>query len=359
MREFGHTAATVGTVLVSILLVTQVARLLGQAAGGALAPDAVLAMLGFGALYYFPIILSLTLFVAVLLTLNRCYRDSEMIVWFSAGVSLTRFIVPVLKFSAPFAVVVAILSLFIAPWAEQRSNEFESKLESRDEVSQITPGVFVESKHADRVFFVDALSMEKGVISNVFVQSLQDHKLGIMVAERAHQANGDNGDRFIVLVKGRRYEGTPGTPEYKLADFETYAMRIEPREANRREPSAKALTLTQIVADPTPINIAELHWRIGLPISLLVLAVLAIPLSYANPRAGRSAHLVMALLIYMIYNNLLSIAQAWVVQGKLAPAVGLWPVHALLAAILVLFYSKRLLVLSPRRLWKRLQGETR
>ena len=356
VREFSQSAAAVGSVLVAILLTTQVIRLLGMAAGGTLAPEAVLAMLGFGALNYLPVVLSLTLFISVLLTLSRCYRDSEMVVWFGAGVGLRSFIRPALYFAAPLSLMVAVLSLFLSPWAVQKSMEYQYRLDNRDDVAKLTPGVFMESKHAERVFFIDALSDEKDMISNVFVQSLQDQKLGVMVAQKGYQETQANGDRFLVLLNGRRYEGTPGAADYRLADFERYALRIEQRESKENIPSPKALTLRQLTQDATPINLAELHWRIGLPVSVLVLALLAIPLSYVNPRAGRSANLVLAILVYMVYSNLMSIAQAWVAQGKLSPLVGLWPVHGLLLLVLVLLFYRRLLVFSPLRLWRRLRS---
>lgn len=341
IREFTHTGMLVGAVLTAILLVTQVVRLLGLAAGGSLAPDTVLAMLGFGAINYLSIALSLTLFVSVLFTMSRCYSDSEMVVWFSTGVGMFDFVRPVMYFALPFAAIVAVLSLYLSPWSIRKAAEFQARVESRSEISQLTPGVFVESKRADRVFFVDALSGDDRTISNVFVQSLQHQKLGVMVASSGHQEIAANGDRFLVLEKGRRYEGTPGRADYKIVDFDSYAMRIESRESRAGEATPKSLELSKLLAQPSPENMGELHWRIGLPVSVVTLALLAIPLGYVNPRAGRSANVVMAILVYTLYNNLMSIAQAWVVQGKISPYVGIWPIHGALMALAVLLLLRR------------------
>jgi lipopolysaccharide export system permease protein len=355
IREFSRTAVAIGWVLVAVLFTSQIIRLLGMAAGGSLAPEAVLAMLGFGALNYLPIVLSITLFIAILLTLGRAYRDSEMIVWLSSGVSLTTFMRPVLYFALPLAVLVAVLSLYLSPWAVRKSMEYVNRLNARDDVSQVTPGVFIESKRSDRVFFVDALSPEKNTISNVFVQSTQNQRLGVMVAHKGLRETYPNGDRFVVLLNGRRYEGTPGTAEYRFADFERYAVRIEEHEANELQNSPKTLTVAQIRQNPTPENTAEFHWRIGLPVSVVLLSLLAIPLSYVNPRAGRSANLILAGLVYAVYNNVMSIAQAWVVQRKLPQVIGLWPVHGIFLTAFVLLLYRRILVFSPRRLWQRLR----
>jgi lipopolysaccharide export system permease protein len=342
VREFGQVALTVGAVLLAILFTTQIIRLLGRAAGGILPADAVMVMLGFGALNYLPVVISLTLFIAVLLTLSRCYRDSEMVVWFANGKSLTDFVRPVLLFALPLVVLVGALSLFLSPWALQKSAEYTDKLDARSDVSRISSGVFRESKNADRVFFVEKVDLETNRIENVFVQSVQHQKLGVIVAEKGYQETHGNGDKFIVLQNGRRYDGTPGQADYRLADFEKYAMRIESKAKAAGQPGTKSMTPGEILKNPTPERLAELHWRIGLPISVMILSLLAIPLSYVNPRAGRSANLILAILVYMIYSNLMSIAQAWVAQGKLSPIIGLWPVHGFMVIILMLLFFRRL-----------------
>ena len=352
VREFSALGTSVGIVLLAISLSTLLIRLLGQAAAGALQAEGVIAFLGFSALNYLPVLLSLTLFIAVLMTLTRWYSESEMVVWFSAGLGLSRLIRPVLYFALPIALVTALLSMGLSPWALRKSAEYQRQLESRDDVATLAPGVFKESRYADRVFFVDNLSRDEAIVSNVFVQSVQQQRLGVMVAKEGSQHVEKNGDKFLVLDKGRRYEGTPGMADYKTIDFERYAVRIEPYEAKLQPPSPKSLTTGALVKQPTPQNLAELHWRLGLPISIIVLGLLAIPLSYVNPRSGRSMNLIVALLIYITYSNLLSIFQAWTAQGRLSPAVGLWPVHSgvvLFAIILVLRRAQMLRLPQPGR----------
>ncbi len=348
MREFGQVALTVGAVLLAITFTTQIIRLLDKAAGGSLPADAVMVMLGFGALNYLPVVISLTLFIAVLLTLSRCYRDSEMVVWFANGKSLVDFIRPVMLFALPLVLTVGGLSLFLSPWALKQSAEYANRLDARSDVSRISSGVFRESKNADRVFFVESVDLQSNRIENVFVQSVQHQKLGVVVAEKGYQETHENGDKFIVLQNGRRYDGTPGQADYRIVDFERYAMRIESKAKQTGTPSAKTMSPQEILKEPTPERFAELHWRIGLPVSVLILSLLAIPLSYVNPRAGRSANLILALLIYMTYSNLMSIAQAWVAQGKLSPLIGLWPVHAFMALTLLAMFYRRL---NNRKRW--------
>lgn len=349
VRELANTALATFFVLVGITLTTQLVKLLGQAATGLITSTGVLALLGFTLVNYLPVLLSLTTFIAVLMTLARSYRDSEMVVWFASGMSLTRWIRPVLLFAIPLAMVIGLLSLVLSPWAVSRSEDLRRIMDSRDDVAAVVPGVFRESNRAERVYFVEEVSGSDNMVANVFVSSNQHQKLGVMVARRGYQETAENGDRFLVLLNGRRYEGAPGTPEYRLYEFERYAMRVEIGEARARAPTTKTTATSDLVFDPSAHNLAELSWRVGLPVSALILALLAIPLSFVNPRAGRSMNLVLALLIYMTYSNLLSIMQAWISQSRVSFTMGLG-VHFVMLALLVLLLYRRVLPFSWFRL---------
>lgn len=350
LQELFSTAFATFLVLVGIVIAQRIAYYLGFAARGSLASDAINALLGFSMLKFLPMMLSLTVFLTVLLTLTRWHRDSEMVVWFSSGLGLASWIRPVLTFALPLIGVIALLSLFVAPWATEKGMEFRDQLASRDELAAISPGVFKESNHADRVFFIESLNELGSTVKNIFVQSIQQQKLGVMVAQSGHRTTEANDDTFLVMENGRRYEGTRNTPEFSVTEFKKYAIRIEPNEVKRDPPTAKSRSSQELIESRTNDNNAELQWRLAMPISAFVLVLLAIPLSFVDPRAGRSANLIMALLIYIIYNNLLSIMQAWVAQGKLSPIIGLWPVHATVLALAAYLFYRRLflLPLMPR-----------
>jgi lipopolysaccharide export system permease protein len=349
LREFASMALGVFVILLAIALTTQFIRYLGQAASGSLAVDAVLAMLGFSALGYFPVLLSLTLFISVLMTLTRSYRDSEMIVWFTSGMSLAAWIRPVLVFAGPLVLTIALLSLFLSPWAVQLAEEYRLQLDSRDDVSGVAPGVFRESKQAERVFFVESVEGEANLVGNVFVRSTQHQREGVMVAKRGFQETAPNGDRFLVLLNGSRYEGPPGSAEFRVTRFERYAMRIEAYETKRGLPSVKSLDSYDLVRLQTRAALGELSYRIGLPISALILSLLAIPLAFVNPRGGRSFNLIFALLLYVVYNNCMNMVQAWIVQGRVGVVTGLVSVHAVMLALLAVLFYRRMAISLFRR----------
>jgi len=351
-REFTQAAAGIFVVLFAILVTTQLIRLLTEAAGGKVAPEAVAALLGFAALNYLPILLSLSLFIAILLTLSRSYRDSEMVVWFSSGLSLTDWVRPVLAFAFPLALAIAVLSLFLSPWALSQSADFRQKLSTRNEAGQVSPGAFQEATSAERVIFVEGVAEDSSYVRNVFVSSIQNQRLGVTMAATGHQESAANGDRFMVLEHGRRYEVEPGTPEFRILEFARYAIRIETKEAQGVERTPQNMTTRDLIRVDQPAYRAELLWRLGIPLSTLVLALLAVPLSFVNPRAGRSANMLLAIFTYMLYSNLLSISQAWVAQGKVSFAVGALSVHVLMLALLPLLFYRRIAVLSFARMWR-------
>ncbi len=342
VRELTLTAIGLFLVLLAILFTNLVLRLLARAAGGAIAADGILALLGFNALFYLNILLTVALFLTVLLTLTRWYRDSEMIVWFTAGQSLAAWLKPILLFAAPFLVAIIALSLFLSPWAEQRKLEFERQLESRDELMLLAPGLFREFKRAKLVVFVESVNTFDGTIRNVFLQSTDPDKEETTVARIARLEEASNGDRFIVLEDGRRYEGKPGSLEYRIVEFEKLARRIEPAEARSLPASRKAIPTGTLLVSDGRLERSELFWRVSVPILALVLTLLAIPLGQVNPRMGRSFNLLSAAFLYMVYSNGLNIVQSLIAQGKVDFWVGLLVPHALAITLVILLFGWRL-----------------
>jgi lipopolysaccharide export system permease protein len=352
LREFTATGIATFLVLLAITITTQLIRFLGFAARGNISSDAVLTFLGFASLRYLPLLLSITLYISVLMTLTRSYRDSEMVVWFTSGQGLDSWIRPVLIYAAPTTVVIAILSFFLSPWAIGKADVYRQQLESQEDIAAISPGVFKESPHTERVYFVEKLAADLATVANIFVHSNENGEIGTTVAKRGFQQTAPNGDRFLVMLNGRRYIGPPGSAEYRIIEFEKYSVRIEASEVKEMLPSVKAMAMSTLILDKSPDARAELVWRAGLPLSALVLSLLAIPMSFVNPRAGRSLNLMLAALLYTVYTNLLSIFQAWVMQQKVGVFFGMWAVHvAMLAMVAMMFYFR--LSVHPFRKLKR------
>lgn len=349
-RELTIASASVVTILLAIVVAVLVVRVLGDAASGAITTDAVLAFLGFSLVAYLPVLLVVVLFAAVLITFTRYYRDNEMVVWHATGLGLTSWLGPVARFALPVVLAVAALSLWLTPWSFRQASEYQRIMESRDDVSRVAPGVFRESGHADRVFFVEKIGRGAASVGNVFVQAREEEHTSVMVAATGYTERAENGDKFLVLENGRRYEGQPGRADFRVSEFGSYRVRIQPREASLSHISPKALTVKELLGLPHPVHHGELLWRLSLPVAAMVLALLAVPLSAMTLRAGRSLNIVFAIVVYMIYSNLISVAQAWVVERTVAPIPAFLGVHLFMVGVLVTLVAWRVRRI-PRNGW--------
>jgi len=334
IREVANAASAVFITLLTIVLTIALVRFLGQAANGVVGNESVIALITFSALNNLPVLLQLTVFISVLLALTRTWRDGEMVVWLSSGVSLARWIKPILWFALPIAVFVAILSLLVTPWANRQASEFKARFEQRSDVSRVAPGQFRESSDGSRVFFVEGLTDDFSNVRNVFISSLDNGKLSLIVSRSGQLERQANGDQFLVLENGRRYEGEAGQPDYRITEFARYGVRTEQAVPDLGiNDSARIKSTAQLIEEGTPASLGELVWRIGLPLSVLSLALLALPLSFVNPRAGRSANLLIALLVYMTYSNGLSLIQSLTARDRLSFGVSWWILHVLVLAV--------------------------
>jgi lipopolysaccharide export system permease protein len=339
-RELRNTVGAVFTTLFTIVITVMLIRILGDAAGGRVASGDVIALLGFAALIYLPVILSLTAFISVLLVVARSYQDSEMIVWFASGLSLMRWIRPIMAIGIPIVLLTAALSLWLTPWASRLSAEYKETFRNREDISRISPGKFQESASGDRIFFVEGLSSDTSNVENVFVSQTQGKKNSVVVAQQGAVIVDERGDKFLELRNGHRYDGKPGAPDFQTMDFVRYMIVISTsRHEFTDNKSARVLSTKSLIESPIPSNMAELLWRVSLPIMCLLQMLLAIPLGFVNPRRGRTLNLMIALVLAVSYLNSVGIVQAAVGQDRMSFGSAWWPLHlSALMVISVLFF---------------------
>jgi len=211
--------------------------------------------------------------------------------------------------------------------------------------------LFREFKRAKLVVFIESVNSFDGTIRNIFLHSIDSEKDTTTVARSGRLEDKPNGDRFIVLEDGRRYEGKAGTADFRSAEFGHLGRRIEPAEARSLPASLKAAPTAALLVSRGSTELAELFWRVSVPISAFLLVLLAVPLSYVNPRMGRSFNLFAALFAYMLYFNCLNIVQSFIAQGRLPLLAGLLLIHSIAATVVVALFQQRLSVLGwfPRR----------
>ena len=330
-RELSMTTGAVFLVLVTIMITTLVIRILGFAASGSVNPEDALVLIALATLGYFAVLLTVSLFIAVLIVLVRWYKDSEMIVWFASGLSITNLIGPILRFAIPLILIIALLAAFVWPWANRESSVISQRFQQRDDLSMVAAGQFKESAKAERVFFIEDLDVDKGEVKNIFVADTRNQKLSVAVAATGYIENAPNGDKSVVLLKGRRYEGQPTQANFRILEFDEYETKILSKEVSKPPPRDREKNVIELIQESDSnirrANFGELLWRIGLPIMALGLVLIAIPLAYVNPRLGNYTAMFYAVLIYLMYSNLLNLSQNYVSQGRIDFFIGLWPIH--------------------------------
>jgi len=341
IKEMAAGASMAFAALAAIFAVVLLVRVLGRAAIGELANDAVFPMLGFGFLRFLPILLALALFIGVFMSLSRLWRDSEAVIWMNGGIGPFDWMRPVFLFSLPAVGVITFVSLVLIPWSVTKQSQFEGQLESRDQISTLAPGVFSEDRLGRRVFFVETISENGTLVGNVFVQTSQQGRMGVIVAHRGQVQAMPGGDRFLVLEHGYRYEGVPGAADFRVGSFASYAVRIQPQDIAAKSEKPRMRPVSALFANPTPENMAEWMQRVGVPASALILCLLAVPLSYVNPRSGRSLNVLFAILIYATYNNFIGLSQDWVGRGEMSALQSFSLVHGGMALLVALAYWRR------------------
>jgi lipopolysaccharide export system permease protein len=221
----------------------------------------------------------------------------------------------------------------------------------------LAPGQFRESPVSHRVFFVEKMSPDQSHVENVFVTSTESGKVSVVVSHNGHTETDKDGSRFVVLENGRRYDGEPGKPDFRIMEFQRYGVKITQQPVVSR-PTPTGMSTLALLRHPTNANLAEFVWRTGLVLMAANLMLLGIPLAYQNPRRGRTINLVMAVLIFLTYSNLLNVVQSWMEQGRMSFAAGLLGLHAIVACVVVVVFWLRVRnrPLISRAMFGRTQG---
>jgi lipopolysaccharide export system permease protein len=311
-RSFGASLV----VLVTIVMTMTLIRTLSLASRGAVNPEEVMMVMGYSVLGYLPTILTLSLFIAIVGTLSRMYRDSEMAIWFSAGRGLSAFVRPLLGFSWPVLAVIALLALVIWPWANQQTQQLKDRYERRGDLQRVAPGQFQESASGRRVFFLDKDTPDNKSGRNIFISTLEKDRETVTSAHSGRvETIGD--DQFLLLFNGQRLENSLKGEGMRISEFEQHGTRVRENGLLPGEESpAKVRSTLDLLRNPTPVNRGELAWRLGLALAGLNFVLLAVAVSSVNPRVGRSGNLVFALFAFIVYYNLLNLGQSWIANGR-------------------------------------------
>jgi lipopolysaccharide export system permease protein len=336
IKEVVITLIGVTAVLFMIFLSGQLVTLYTMAASGNLEVKDILTTLGLQSIANLVFVLPLSFYIAILLAFSRLYRDNEMVVLQACGISQWRVLRSILGFALLFALFIAFLSLYVVPWSESQT---ESK--QRSTLESLSAGRFKELTKGEGVVYVQEYDPNSLQMKKIFMQHRVRHEDSqddsiISATNGYRMVDKKTGDQFLVLENGFRYEELGKSKHTAVIQFEKHGVRVD-EDINKPkvELQQHAMPTLLLLKRGTGPDHAEFQWRVSTALLIIVLAMLGIPLSRSSPRQGRYAKLALALLIYIIYTNLLNVSRAWLNHESVSVWVGMWWVH-LLGVVLAL-----------------------
>ncbi len=340
-KELSLTFIAVSGVLLLVIASKSFVSLLGRVMDGKLPADVVLTLLGLGILNSAILLIPFALLIALMLTLGRLYRDSEIYAIKASGIGTSGLLKNTSLLVIPIVIALIYLSLFSGPWAATQVEKLKIQARAKADLFVLTPGRFIESKHGNWVVFVEDFDKETSQAKNIFIFDKQKNQVAIETAETAVQENVlDLGGDSLILKQGQRYEGTPGEGGFTVLNFGQHAIRVPDVNSEIDKNDAEFKLSKELFVSDRAEDHAELQWRLSVPIAAILLVLLAFPLSVTSPRQGRFAKLGIVIVIYLIYSNLLILAESWVAAGKLPVYPGVYSVH-LVMLIFVVFLMRR------------------
>lgn len=326
VRQLAASTAATVVVLLLVSLGGVFADLVSEIARGRVPAPLLFSQIGLRIVSFLPLVLPLGLFIGLLMGIGRLYRDSEMAVLFALGQGPRQMLGPLALVATPVLVVVALCALWLGPAAERMARQAVEDANRSFLVAGLEAGRFVELPGGRGVVFVAELSPDGRHFKRLFVQMRRGERVDVITAVEGEMFV-DAGGRFLRLRDGFRAEGRPGQRDFRLQRFQVNEVRLPDPESENRNPLAGRPTLSLISPTATPRARAEFHYRIGVPIFSVILALLALPLARSPPRQTRYGRMIVAVLAYAFGMNLLVLGKAWLGSGQIPMALGLWWLH--------------------------------
>ncbi len=350
IREIVKPTVTICTVLVLIFGCYISTRYGEDAVHGLLPGSSVLQLILLRIVIALEVLLPTTIYLSVVIALGRLSRDAELIAMFACGISMTRVVKSVFLVSIIGGLIVACLSLYIRPWAWNQFFRIKTEAEMNFDLTRMKGGNFYETSGGERVIFADKVDTQKNLAKQVFIQTKKENSLQIISATLANQYMDEaSGKPTLVFQEGHLYEFARPGEKGLILEFESSAMYLVPKDVIQHEYKVKAVATKTLLHSKSLEEIAELQWRLTAPLSTLLLAFLAIPLSRSSPRQGKYVKAPLAILIFAVYYNFSALTKKWVSQGVIETFPGIWWGQLLLAALIVLLFWPPLFLLFWRK----------
>jgi lipopolysaccharide export system permease protein len=352
-REILKTSFATLLVLYVILVSNALGRVLADIADGDIPQQAMWPVLLGQSVNLLSLLLPVALFLGIVFTFGRMYKDHEIVVMNACGIGYLDFYRPVLLVLIPFLTASVYCSLWLNAQALQLAQDVVEREHNQHEFQQIKAGQFNQSNDGALVFFMESISADKLELQDIIISQVQPDAMVFETSEKGQQEiDDDSGDLFLVIGPGTRHEGQAGDNRVKIIDFEQHGILMEKKnKVTRKKPQSDRMSLTGLWQSERRKHQIELRWRIAIPVVLLVLAILAVPLSYIAPRQGRYGKVGIALLVFIVYLNLMAFTRAKLEAGVIPIALNFWWVHLffLLLALALIYRRNRGVLFRARR----------
>ncbi|WP_419418953.1 LPS export ABC transporter permease LptF [Legionella sp. D16C41] len=338
-KEVFITLTSLTTILVLIFMSNQFVRYLNRAASGQIPLAIIMKLMMLELPNLMGLLLPLGFYVALLIAYGRLYAESEMTVLQACGYGPSQL----LKHSYVLAIIVSVLVMIIMLWASPLIAVERTKLLRttgiQTVIQTIIPGRFRAVSQGKEIFYIESTSRNHQKAKNIFLArlALKDKQpyWNILWANQAFAETDEKSkEEYLILNKGHEYEGLPGQADYRVVSFDQYKARL-PHPTLETKSDVRTIKTRDLwpLFNPDKHKAAELQWRFSIPLMVLTLTLVAVPLSRVNPRSGKFAKLLPAIILYIIYANFMFVARDWMIDGKISTVVGMWWIHAVVLSI--------------------------
>lgn len=364
LSEVFKTQFAVFFILMTIFISNQFVRVLGDASEGGIPGSLVMVFIGLKSPELAGMLMPLSMFLGILLAYGRIYADSEMTVLHSCGVSEWYIIRITLILSVVTALITGMFTLYLSPFAADKELQVKAELAADSGLSSLISGRFQETSNDKAVVFIHKKERGTNILSKVFVAQLPDRdgneqsviNSSIVYAEKGQVLEDESGAQKLTMENGYRYQSDPKNNEFSVVSFGKYHIEIQEKEVSHKRRKLEAISTIELLKEDTPEASAVIQWRFAFPIACIILTLIAVPLSVVNPRQGKFAKLLPALLLFLGYFLLLTAMRSGVEKGAIPSSVGLWPIHAavLILGVMLIMQERR----SGRRIKAKVTGKT-
>jgi lipopolysaccharide export system permease protein len=350
---------SVATVLLVIFVGYSLSRFLYKADAGLLSTDEVALLTLLKTLIALEVLLPIGLFFGLMLALGKLHHDSEIVAMQAGGIGESRMLRAVVALAIPLALVIAFLSIYVRPWAFSLTYEMLAVAEASSDIDRVKPGQFYltstpasseeQSEEKKRAIFIEHISAEQA-LEHVFIRTRTGDELQVISSRTGLLVEQPGSDyQTLELDNARIFKQVDDGPDL-FVKIKHFTMKVASTEPEPPRYRSKSVATAKLASSANPKDKSEYQWRLSNPVTTLLLAMLAIPLSRSRPRQGRYAKLLLAFVIYAAYYNLIGIGRTWVEQQA---ATSIWWAPLLLAILVALLYLPWHLLGNKKRLTRK------